>query len=163
MPERPNTHTYVVVFWQTSVTYSVTRFGEISPLWQNFKSFWAPFWLAYYVIGKPLYLPTLTFLCYRVNFFAVKDQRLNNSNMVTLVTYLIGAPRFVRKHWVLIHRGFDQDGSSFMIWTIFLKTHSEGLQDWPQNAERDGILFKKCGSNNILYVESDQLKHSMRF
>ena len=106
MPERPNTHTYVVVFWQTSVTYSVTRFGEISPLWQNFKSFWAPFWLAYYVIGKPLYLPTLTFLCYRVNFFAVKDQRLNNSNMVTLVTYLIGAPRFVRKHWVLIHRGF---------------------------------------------------------
>ena len=34
---------------------SVTRFGEISPLWQNYKSLWAIFWMAYLVFGKPLY------------------------------------------------------------------------------------------------------------
>ena len=51
----------------------MTIFGEISPLWQNFKSLRAIFWMAYLVIGKLLY-QFWHFLCYWTN-----GQRLNSN------------------------------------------------------------------------------------
>ena len=47
----------ISAFIRQSVTWlfntSVTRFGEISPLWQNFKSLWL-FLRVYFVLGKIL-------------------------------------------------------------------------------------------------------------
>ena len=40
----------------TEVGSSVTRLGEILPLWQNFKSLWLPYVKAYLVSGKISYL-----------------------------------------------------------------------------------------------------------
>ena len=35
-----------------NIGISVTRLGEISPLWQNFKSIWAPFKSLIYYLAK---------------------------------------------------------------------------------------------------------------
>ena len=50
---------------------SMTRFGEISPLWQKFTILWAMFGMVYLVFDKLLYLH-LQFLCYWSNFHCRK-------------------------------------------------------------------------------------------
>ena len=56
---------WVSIFWCRMVTFRVTRFGEISPLWQNFESLWQlfdklfsilPNFETMLVIGKILYV-----------------------------------------------------------------------------------------------------------
>ena len=44
-----------LTIWNSGhLVISVTRFGKISPLCQNFKSLWAIFWMFYLVFGKLL-------------------------------------------------------------------------------------------------------------
>ena len=57
---------------------SVTRFGEILPLWQNLKSFWAIFWMAYLVFGKRLYQLRHFYATGQV-VIVVNGQRLNSN------------------------------------------------------------------------------------
>ena len=57
---------------------SVTRFGEISPLCHNFKSFWAIFWMVYLVFGKFFY-PLWHFYITGHIAIAVNGQRWNNN------------------------------------------------------------------------------------
>ena len=59
------------------VKNSVTRFGEISPLWQYFQSLWAIFWMVYLVFGKLLYLLWHFYATGQIGI-AVNGQRLNN-------------------------------------------------------------------------------------
>ena len=59
----------------TIVATSVTRFGEISPLWQKFKSFW-PFLESLFRIWQK-FLPTLDkFICYWANFHCCKQPNI---------------------------------------------------------------------------------------
>ena len=55
----------------------MTRFGEISPLWQNFKSLWAIVWVAYFVFVKLLY-QLWRFYANGQIVTAVNGQRLNS-------------------------------------------------------------------------------------
>ena len=56
-------------------TTSVSRFDEISPLWQKFKSFW-PFLESLFRIWQN-FVPTLDkFICYWVNFHCCKQPNI---------------------------------------------------------------------------------------
>ena len=57
-------------------TISVTRFGEISSLWQNCKNVWVIFDMAYLVFGKHLYHLWQFFY---LHLFVGNGQRLKNN------------------------------------------------------------------------------------
>ena len=59
----------------------MTRFGEILPIWQNYKSLWTIFWMVYLVIGKHLY-QTLAFYATGRIFIVVNGQRLNSNKAI---------------------------------------------------------------------------------
>ena len=61
-----------------SIGCSVTRFGEILPLWKIFKSLWEIFGMVYFEFGKQLYLLYVTFYATKQIFIVVNGQRLNN-------------------------------------------------------------------------------------
>jgi len=63
------------------VPISVTRFGEISPLCQNFKSLWAIFWMSYLVFGK-LLSRLWHFYATGQIFIVVNGQRLHSNKAI---------------------------------------------------------------------------------
>ena len=60
------------------VPNSVTRFGEILQLWQNCKSVWAIFGMAYLVFGKLLHQLWHFYAKLQI-FIVVNGQRLNSN------------------------------------------------------------------------------------
>ena len=63
---------------EKSLLVSVTRFGEISPLWQTFKSLWAIVWMAYLVFAKRLYQLWHFYATAQI-VIAVNSHRLNSN------------------------------------------------------------------------------------
>ena len=62
------------------VANSETIFGEILPLWLNFKSLWVIFDMVYLVFGKRLFVPTLAiFYATGQILIVVNGQRLKNN------------------------------------------------------------------------------------
>ena len=70
-----------------SLTSSVTRFGEILPLWLKFSSLW-PFLEVLFRIWQNVEHTLGIFLCFWANSILVKGQILNKllSNLDTLLT-----------------------------------------------------------------------------
>ena len=60
---------------------SVTRFVEILPLWQNFKSLWGTFWMGYLAFGKLLY-QLWNFYATGQIVIVVNSQRLNTNSVI---------------------------------------------------------------------------------
>ena len=65
----------------TYVENSVTRFVEILPLWQNFKSLWGTFWMGYLAFGKLLY-QLWNFYATGQIVIVVNSQRLNTNSVI---------------------------------------------------------------------------------
>ena len=59
----------------------MTRFVEILPLWQNFKSLWGTFWMGYLAFGKLLY-QLWNFYATGQIVIVVNSQRLNTNSVI---------------------------------------------------------------------------------
>ena len=102
-------------FFSRQWSVSVTRFGKISSLWQNFKSLWQ-FLKLYPVFGKIFNLLWTNFLCFWTNFHCLKWQKMKTN-------------LFIWSHWSVMMNDLWHDLWLWVlrkntIWSHWMKTSS---------------------------------------
>ena len=103
------------------LSFCVTRFGEISPLWHNVKKLW-PFWKSSFCIWKDLELTLANFICFGAFFSFVNAQILKKiieqsgrTDLVPLASSRVEL-RCVR---LIVWSQCDQIGRFDAIWANF--------------------------------------------
>ena len=91
---------------------SVTRFGEISPLCQTFKSLWVIFLDVLFSIWQT-FVPTLAFYAIGQIVIAVNGQRLNNSIAIWSHCVLYNWMKILKVENILLATGLLLNGISY--------------------------------------------------
>ena len=125
--------------WRPSIGCSVTRFGEILPLWKIFKSLWEIFGMVYFEFGKQLYLLCVTFYATKQIFIVVNGQRLKNNLAIWshwLVVKLLKSAyflnfvfsiQFILNNWINFCRWLDSNGGPLVSEATALPTKPQPL------------------------------------
>ena len=97
------------------LSFCVTRFGEISPLWHNVKKLW-PFWKSSFCIWKDLELTLANFICFGAIFQFCKCTNIKKNNRAIWSHW--SRSSCIESSWVAL-RSFDSVKSVWPDWKIW--------------------------------------------